>query len=428
MNLRVCVILFLILMFFLITGLAVSQEGGGGGGGVGSQTVMVLSREEREEKSDLLNDIYLTYFKCIDKCSSEKCPEANCKPDGNSIGWVGDCDTGSFTDCIASSCFDECFDDKENALKNEDFVGIRINTDVHDAIMCLDLSGEKGKDCITYVNVGTRFNSVYKSYLKYNCANSCWEDIIQTSESNQVNEGDLSNETSEEKSSNETERCSEIMFLNCPVGSELEEEKDLKGCIIEYKCRKELSNGRNAEIKVTPETASEKAIERLEKIEFNTELKEVGEGNEVKLVYEFTGKKNGKFFGIFKIQVRVRVQIDAETNDVVKEIRPWWSFLVSGLNEKGSEIKEEKGSGEEIVVDCGSIPENFVVDIGDDDIGYFQDHQEVKKSFDCISESFRDCKFAEIKYEDKNDGGYIFTVKGIDGEKCIVDYCQVCRV
>ncbi len=91
-----------------------------------------------------------------------------------------------------------------------------------------------------------------------------------------------------------------------------------------------LSNGRKAEIKIMPETASEKAIERLVELNFTIELKEVGKGNETKPVYELTGNKQGKFLGIFKIIARVKARVDAETGDV-KIIKPWWSFLAAGV-------------------------------------------------------------------------------------------------
>lgn len=91
-----------------------------------------------------------------------------------------------------------------------------------------------------------------------------------------------------------------------------------------------LSNGRKAEIKIMPETASQRAIERLGELGFTIELKEVGKGDEAKAVYELTGNKEGKFLGIFKIMARVQAQVDAETGDV-KVIKPWWAFLASGI-------------------------------------------------------------------------------------------------
>lgn len=96
------------------------------------------------------------------------------------------------------------------------------------------------------------------------------------------------------------------------------------------KCMFNLSNGRKAEIKIMPETASERAIARLGELGFTIQLKEVGKGEDAQLVYELTGNKQGKFLGIFKIIARVQAQVDAENGDV-KVIKPWWSFLASGI-------------------------------------------------------------------------------------------------
>ena len=80
-----------------------------------------------------------------------------------------------------------------------------------------------------------------------------------------------------------------------------------------------------------PDTASETAIAKLGDLGFTIELKEVGKGDDTELVYELTGNKQGKFLGIFKIMASERVQVDAETGEVKKVIKPWWSFLASGV-------------------------------------------------------------------------------------------------
>jgi hypothetical protein len=106
----------------------------------------------------------------------------------------------------------------------------------------------------------------------------------------------------------------------CPIGSINEEEK----------CKMTLSNGKVAEIKIMPETASEISIGRLGELGFSINLKEVGKGEDTKPVYELTGNKEGKFLGIFKTIARVQVQVDANSGNV-KVIKPWWSFLASGI-------------------------------------------------------------------------------------------------
>ncbi|UCD03946.1 MAG: hypothetical protein JSW73_05410 [Candidatus Woesearchaeota archaeon] len=97
----------------------------------------------------------------------------------------------------------------------------------------------------------------------------------------------------------------------------------------------QLSNGRNAEIKVMPNVASEKAIERLRLKACNSEnncaieLKEVGSGQQVKAAYEVKAQKEAKILGLFKIRMRVQGQIDAENGEVIQIKKPWWSFLAT---------------------------------------------------------------------------------------------------
>jgi hypothetical protein len=92
-----------------------------------------------------------------------------------------------------------------------------------------------------------------------------------------------------------------------------------------------LSNGRNAEIKIMPETASEKAIERLGDLGFNITLKEVSnKGNET-VVYNVEGEKEGKILGFFKVKAKVSAEVNAETGEVIKVHKPWWAFLSTGI-------------------------------------------------------------------------------------------------
>lgn len=79
------------------------------------------------------------------------------------------------------------------------------------------------------------------------------------------------------------------------------------------------------EIKVMPSTASETAINQLKLKYAEIELKEVG-----KPIYEITGKKEVKIFGLFKKEMLVKTQIDAETGNIEKTKKPWWSFLAIG--------------------------------------------------------------------------------------------------
>lgn len=93
----------------------------------------------------------------------------------------------------------------------------------------------------------------------------------------------------------------------------------------------ELSNGMKAEVKVMPDTASEKALEVLgakcEETGCVIELKEVGNGEEAKAAYEVKAQKEVKVLGFVKSQMRVKAQVDAETGEVIRTRNAWWGFL-----------------------------------------------------------------------------------------------------
>ena len=96
-----------------------------------------------------------------------------------------------------------------------------------------------------------------------------------------------------------------------------------------------LSNGQNAEIKVMPDAASERAMERLElkvcseENDCQMELKEVGKGDQIKAAYEVKAQKQAKLFGLFRTKMQVQAQIDAESGEVIQTKKPWWAFLAS---------------------------------------------------------------------------------------------------
>lgn len=93
-------------------------------------------------------------------------------------------------------------------------------------------------------------------------------------------------------------------------------------------------------------------------------------------------------------------------------------LIVSGCTLPESSPKQTQAAG---VMDCGETPPNFATEMGNDDAAYFEFHPEVKESLECISENFRDCNPAKIKYlGDSIDN--TFTVKEVSSGKCIVDY------
>jgi hypothetical protein len=106
-----------------------------------------------------------------------------------------------------------------------------------------------------------------------------------------------------------------------------------------------LSNGRNAQIKIMPDTASEKALQRLRLKNCNEtrnctiELKEVGEGNKTRAVYEARARKTFKIWGFIKNHEDVLTRIDAETGEEIEVKRPWWAWMASEADE-ADEIEE----------------------------------------------------------------------------------------
>ncbi len=99
--------------------------------------------------------------------------------------------------------------------------------------------------------------------------------------------------------------------------------------------RAQLSNGKNAEIKVMPDAASEKALERLrlrvcsEENGCQIELKEVGQGEEAKPAYEVKARKRARVFGLFNAQMQVQARVNAENGEVMSSKKPWWAFLAT---------------------------------------------------------------------------------------------------
>lgn len=107
----------------------------------------------------------------------------------------------------------------------------------------------------------------------------------------------------------------------------------------QVKLKVKLSNGKNSEVKVMPDTASEKAMERLrinvcsEENNCQIELKEVGEGEQVRAAYEVKVQKQAKFLGLFKTKMQVQAQVDAENGEVIQIKKQWWAFLASESEE-----------------------------------------------------------------------------------------------
>ena len=108
-----------------------------------------------------------------------------------------------------------------------------------------------------------------------------------------------------------------------------------------------LSNGRNAEIKVMPDSASQRALERLrlrvcnESNNCRIELKETGSGNKTRLTYELQLERHSRILGIFKAKMNVKSRINAENGEVIGVAKPWWAFLASEPAETSEDVVED---------------------------------------------------------------------------------------
>ena len=78
--------------------------------------------------------------------------------------------------------------------------------------------------------------------------------------------------------------------------------------------------------------ASAIARERLGELGFNISLKEVGQGDQRRQVYELKAEKEYKIFGFIKKKFNVQIEVDAETGKVISTKKPWWAFLTISTN------------------------------------------------------------------------------------------------
>lgn len=137
-----------------------------------------------------------------------------------------------------------------------------------------------------------------------------------------------------------------LRFENDGVNIKIEREIEVEGKKIESKLeilekfegeevqlKAKLSNGNEREIKIMPDKASEIALEKLETKDFNLELKEVGEGENLQAVYIAKVDKNGKLLGLFKVRLKSEAQINSETGEIINLEKPWWNFLAIKLKE-----------------------------------------------------------------------------------------------
>ncbi|MDO8563842.1 MAG: hypothetical protein Q7R87_02450 [Nanoarchaeota archaeon] len=108
----------------------------------------------------------------------------------------------------------------------------------------------------------------------------------------------------------------------------------------EVKLRVKLKDGKHKDIKILPDRASEIAKARMRAKYGNDslEIREIMHKNVPKVVYHLEGNSSGKFLGVFKSNMNVQTEVDAETGEVVLVKKPWWAFMVKQDAEVDAEV------------------------------------------------------------------------------------------
>ena len=139
----------------------------------------------------------------------------------------------------------------------------------------------------------------------------------------------------------------EIEFHGYNVSSKLKIHVENEGN--ESRLRVNLSNGKQKEVKVLPDVASQRAVQVFKSRNVTVQLKEVGNGTNSGVVYEAETEKEVKIFGFINTKAKVQATIDSNTGEVTNLVRPWWSFLASGFNSGNSTKGSQNVSSNESV-------------------------------------------------------------------------------
>jgi hypothetical protein len=79
------------------------------------------------------------------------------------------------------------------------------------------------------------------------------------------------------------------------------------------------------QVNVLPASAAQVVISKVNQEIHTTQLKIIDE----RPVYDFLGTKTGKFLWLIPFSFPIQTQVDAQSGEIIKIEKPWWSFLVS---------------------------------------------------------------------------------------------------
>lgn len=127
-----------------------------------------------------------------------------------------------------------------------------------------------------------------------------------------------------------------IVVDKTEVNTTLEIEQELNNETNTSRFHVKKSNGKKSEIKIMPDVAAERALERLrlkvcnETNNCTIVLKEVGNDKNITdnetIDYEIQVERHARILGLFQAKAQERAEVNAE-NGEVKVHEPWWMFL-----------------------------------------------------------------------------------------------------
>lgn len=105
--------------------------------------------------------------------------------------------------------------------------------------------------------------------------------------------------------------------------------------VYSYSCEN-ITEGYKEE-KIKQKIVLQKGLSELKSINGSIKKIEKTYNNVPTVIYNIETNKHGKFLGIFKITLKMGVEVDPDTGEVIDKHKPWWAFLVSGEEKYDSE-------------------------------------------------------------------------------------------
>lgn len=104
----------------------------------------------------------------------------------------------------------------------------------------------------------------------------------------------------------------------------------------QYRSQYQVSSGEFIDVEVTKEQAKTQARQQIrEKLKIqncsceNIQIVEIKNSqNQNRIAYQIIEEQEGKIFGLFRKKVRVQVNMDVETGEIINIKRPWYMWMM----------------------------------------------------------------------------------------------------